>query len=773
MNLDQARQTFIVEARELLRSMEETLLSLETAPEDRDTVDALFRAMHTIKGSAGIFDFDPIVTFSHVVENVLNDMRNGKVTADHDLIALLLSCDDHIDALVDRVAEQGAAPDAELLARGDGLIDQLHVYMVPEEKPGASPEASGMPVPLRAVAHAGASKVKNDNWHISLRFGRDVLRNGMDPLSFLRYLGTLGEVVSMTALFDTMPDAAEMDPESCYLGLEMDFKSNAYKETIANVFEFLHGDCRIRILPPRSQISEYIDLINASPEDKTRLGELLVSSGALTRAELEEGLQIQRCPAGESFQTCVYKADGNCDGSRCHHDPALRCRFDAAPDETPPRQKLGEILVEEGLVQREIVVSALEKQKQNREGRQGERKFIRIQADKLDHLINLVGELVIAGASASLLAQREGNAALQEAASSVSRLVDEIRGSALQLRMVPIGETFSRFKRLVHDLSRELEKEIELVISGVETELDKTVIERIADPLTHLVRNAIDHGIESAERRLALGKPGKGTVRLNAFHDSGSIVIEVSDDGAGLSRDKILKTALERGIVNPDQELSEREIHNLVFEAGFSTAGKVTNLSGRGVGMDVVRRNVETLRGMAEIESQEGAGTTIRLRLPLTLAIIEGFLMSVGSAFYVVPLDMVVECVELDERRAPRGRHYIDLRGEVLPFLRLREQFREQGKSSRRENVVVVQYAGKKAGLVVDGLMGEFQAVIRPLGRIFSGLKGISGTTVLGSGEVALILDVPELVQLAKGGDERRATARAGAEASTPGATGT
>lgn len=760
MNLDQAKQTFVIEARELLRSMEEALLYLETASEDKDTVDALFRAVHTIKGSAGVFGFEPIVAFTHIVEGVLGGMRNGKAPIGHDLIALLLSCGDHIGALVDCVAEQGADPDAELLARGDTLLDQLHSYADPGQKLGEPGEASGIPGQHRVKASAGrGSKVRNDNWHISLRFGRDVLRNGMDPLSFLRYLGTLGEVVSLRTLFDTMSDAAQMDPESCYLGLEMDFKSRADKETIANVFEFVREDCKIRILPPHSQISEYIEMINALPEDKIRFGELLVSSSALTQEELEEGLQIQQCPAGLSFQACVYKAKGECDGKQCLHDATVQCRFQAAPEETPPRLMLGEILVEEGMVQREIVDRALEKQKQNRESKLREGKFIRIQADKLDYLINLVGELVIAGASASLLAQRAGNATLQEAMSSVSRLVDEIRGGALQLRMVPIGETFSRFKRVVHDLSRELNKEIELMISGAETELDKTVIERISDPLMHLVRNAMDHGIEPANRRAALGKPEKGTVRLNAFHDSGSIVIEVSDDGAGLNREKILKMAIERGIVSPDQELSDQEIHNLVFEAGFSTAEKVTNLSGRGVGMDVVRRNVEALRGTAEIGSRAGAGTTVKLRLPLTLAIIDGFLMGVGTASYVVPLDMVVECVELDERHTARGHNYIDLRGEVLPFLRLRDQFREAGKANRRENIVVVQYAGRKAGLVVDKLMGEYQAVIRPLGKIFSNLQGISGTTILGSGEVALILDVPALVQLAKGGEERRVAA--------------
>ena len=720
MNLEQAKQTFVIEARDLLQGMEECLLALETAPHDKDTMDALFRSVHTIKGSAGIFDFEPIVAFTHVVEGVLGELRNGKISIDEDLTALLLSCGDHIGALVDCVADRGADPDAELLAQGDAQLNRLQTYMVTLQASG-EPGADGMPARRRMKTAADAgNKVKNENWHISLRFGPNVLRNGMDPLSFLRYLGTLGEVTSVNTLFDTMPDAAAMDPESCYLGLEIEFKSDADKETIANVFEFVREDSKIRILPPHSLVSEYADLINAPPEKESRLGELLVKSGALTREELDEGLQIQQTASAAP-----------------------------QPEASAPRSLIGQILVEEGMVQREIVDGAVEKQKQNREKKLREHKFVHVQADKLDTLINLVGELVIASASASLLAQRVGDATLREAMATVSQMVGEIRGGALQLRMVPIGEVFSRFRRVARDLSHELNKEIDLVIDGAETELDKTVIERIGDPLTHLVRNAMDHGIEQADRRQAAGKPEKGTVRLNAFHDSGSIVIEVSDDGAGLDRKKVLKKALERGLVTPDQILSDQEIYNLVFEPGFSTSENVTNLSGRGVGMDVVRRNVEALRGTVEIESRESQGVTVRIRLPLTLAMIDGFLMSIGGASYVVPLDTVVECVELDGKLAARGRNYVDLRGEVLPLLRLREQFREAGQGGRRENVVVVRYAGQKAGLVVDKLLGELQTVIRPLGKVFGNLKGISGSTILGGGEVALILDVPMLVQKA------------------------
>jgi len=293
-----------------------------------------------------------------------------------------------------------------------------------------------------------------------------------------------------------------------------------------------------------------------------------------------------------------------------------------------------------------------------------------------------------------------------------------------------------------------------LQISGGETELDKSVVEKIGDPLMHLVRNALDHGIEPASVRAAAGKPVQGHVALNAYHDSGSIVIEVSDDGGGLKKERILAKAIEKGLVQPGQNLSDQEIVNLIFEPGFSTMEKVSNLSGRGVGMDVVRRNIQSLRGTVDVTTQEGRGSTFTIRLPLTLAIIDGFLVGVDKSAYIIPLDTVVECIELKDQ--PDNQHYLNLRGEVLPFVRLRDTFGIKGADPVRENVVVVQYAGQKAGIVVDQLMGEFQTVIKPLGDIFKHLRGIGGSTILGSGEVALILDVQALVQRCAAAEENR-----------------
>jgi two-component system chemotaxis sensor kinase CheA len=312
--------------------------------------------------------------------------------------------------------------------------------------------------------------------------------------------------------------------------------------------------------------------------------------------------------------------------------------------------------------------------------------------------------------------------------------------------MVPIGATFNRFTRVVRDVSKELGKDIDLVISGADTELDKTVVEKIGDPLTHLVRNSMDHGIEAADVRIARGKPARGTLKLNAYHDAGSIVIEVSDDGGGLNKDKILAKAIERGLVSDGTGLSDKDIYNLIFEPGFSTADAVSNLSGRGVGMDVVRRNIQALRGSVDLDSVPERGSTIRIRLPLTLAIIDGFMVGVGNAAYVVPLDMVVECVELQAWVDSSDGHYLNLRGEVLPYRRLREHFGIDGEAVQRENVVVVRYGERKAGLVVDKLLGEFQTVIKPLSKLFRGEKSLGGFTILGSGEVALIVDVPGLM---------------------------
>lgn len=714
MNLDEALKTFIIESRELLESMEASLLRIEQDPNDPDIINAIFRTAHTIKGSAGLFGLDFIVSFTHVAESVLDKVRSGDLHIDADLAALLLDTSDHMGALVNHAA-QGEEPSDASNQRSQELIALLNKYLgvkttVVVKKEDA--KQAGVPVEFEhKFEREGGGAVETDHWHISLRFGKDVFRNGMDPLSFIRYLATLGRIVHIVTLTDAIPSIKELDPESCHLGFEIAFKSDVDKSVIEGVFEFVRDDCLIRILPPRSKVTEYLALIRDMDGENLRLGDILVSCGTLTDAELANALQIQSGGGNEG-------------------------------------RPIGEVLVEQSMVSAPVVEAALAKQKQvkEKESKSAEVSLIRVDSEKLDQLINLVGELIIAGAGTTLIAQRAGMPELVEATATLSRMVEEVRDSALSLRMVQIGGTFTRFQRVVRDVSKDLGKDIRLEIHGAETELDKTVVEKIGDPLTHLVRNSMDHGIEPAEVRMARGKPAHGTLKLNAYHDSGNIVIEVSDDGGGLNRDKILAKAIERGLVKADQPISDKEIYNLIFEAGFSTADAVSNLSGRGVGMDVVRRNIQALRGTVDIESEVGKGSTMRIRLPLTLAIIDGFMVGVGSSAYVVPLDMVIECIELPAGKKTEG-NYLNLRGEVLPYLRLRDMFEVEGEAARRENVVVVQYAGHKAGLVVDNLLGEYQTVIKPLGKVFGGARGFGGFTIMGSGEVALILDVPRLMQ--------------------------
>ena len=682
MTLDDALQTFLAESGELLEAMEAALLAIDAGDEaDGEAINAIFRAAHTIKGSAGLFGLDHVVAFTHVAESVLDAVRRNASLLDAELVALLLACRDHIGALLATVGEAGA-PDAQLLQAGAPLVEKLQRYLAPPES-------------------------ADERWRIGLRFGEGVLRNGMDPMSFLRYLGTLGRIEQIALDSAAMPALADLDPEACYLGMELAFASSASKAEIEAVFEFVRDDCAISIVAPQQVSAAAIQRIETDLSGEQKPGEALVSAGAVTPAELASALQHQA--------VSVVPAP------------------------------IGQILIAQGAAGAPVVEAALARQGRAREGKPLESNSVRVDADKLDHLINLVGELIITTASANLIARRAQHVEFQECGSTLSALVEEVRNSALQLRMVKIGATFNRFQRVVHDVARELGKDIALQVSGEDTELDKTVVEKIADPLTHLVRNAMDHGIEAAALREQRGKPAAGTIGLHACHDSGTIVIEVSDDGGGLSRERIMAKALERGLVEPGRVLSDEEVFALVFEPGFSTAEQVTNLSGRGVGMDVVKRNITALRGSVSIASTEGVGTTVTVRLPLTLAIINGFQVGVGKSVFVIPLDMVDECVEL---RALPGHDVADLRGQVLPLIRLRSMFAVGGMAGARQSVVVVKYAGQRAGLVVDSLLGESQTVIKPLGKLFQQLDCISGSSILGSGEVALILDVPALIRV-------------------------
>lgn len=715
MNLDGALQTFFAEAEDLLNSMEAALLRLDEGDSDPETINEIFRAAHTIKGSAGLFGLDDIVAFTHTVENVLDRARDNTIVISGDLLSILLPCRDHIALLIEHALHDRAA-DADCLAKGQALLDSLQPWLGGT----ANDEPAALTAPTQNIQadyiKSLVSESERESWHISVRFGPDLLRNGMDPLSIMRFLSTLGEITHITTITDHLPEYELFDPEQLYLGFEIALSSSASQQQIEDAFMFVREDSELVIIPPRSNIEAYVDLIKSLPEDNKRLGEILVKSHAISYQELDAALVMQKQQAKSQSQVSM----------------------------------LGDILVEGEAVAPEIVSAALDKQKKINEKKSSpENRFIRVDAERLDTLINLIGELVINRQRIDLLASKMGNPTLIEAVTSMGNFTEAIRDAALTLRMVPVGDTFQKFKRVVRDTAKSLNKEIELEIEGAETELDRSMVEKLNDPLMHIVRNAMDHGIEAVAVRQARGKPAQGTIKLTACHDAGNIVIGIHDDGGGLDVEKIRKKAIANGILDESVNLSQQELFQLIFHPGLSTAEQVTNLSGRGVGMDVVKRNIEELQGGVEIESELGVGTSLNIRLPLTLAIIDGFHVVAGGIDFIVPQNTILECVDLNSLSHTHGQNCVNLRGEQVPYIRLREIFSLQGAESEREKIVVVQFGEKRAGLVVDELHGEIQTVVKPMGPIFQALKGIGGSSLLGTGAVALILDIQQLISYA------------------------
>jgi len=699
--MDENTKIFVAESEELLEDMEQALLSLENAPNDSDLINRIFRAAHTIKGSAGLFGFDNIISFTHVVENLLDDIRNCLVPVSNELISLLMKCKDLILLMINDLGDEDEIEYPEK----EELLLLLKAFSA----------SSNSPEPTLIDSGQAQDELKNElgHFHISIRLGKDTFREGFNPAIMFEQLKELGEIENVIHVTDAIPQLTDLDAEDCHLGWELTLNTLKIKQEIADVLEFMDGAC-IKILPPKSHIDDFIALINELPEPDIALGQILLDIGALTEGELQQVLNSQKENGGLT----------------------------------------GDILVEQGMAQPKVINKAIQVQKNKRKLKQSESEFIRVAADKLDKLVTLVGELVIGSAKVSLLAQSRKDVELEESVEEMTMALEDMRETALSLRMTPVASTFNRFHRVVRDISSELGKKIRLKIVGGETELDKTVVDKIGDPLTHLIRNSMDHGLEFPSERLKANKAEEGIITLSAYHETGSIVIEVKDDGKGLDAEKILSIAKDKGLVSPNQTMSRADIYKLIFEPGFSTAKSVNNLSGRGVGMDVVRRNIEALRGTVSVFSEQGQGSRILIRLPLTLAIIDGFHVKVGDESFIVPLDAMVECISLTEQQkidATRN-DYIKLREEVLPLINLSKMWLSSSEyldiaNTSVVNLVVVQFENKKVGLLVDSLHGEVQAVIKPLGKVFTGLSGFAGFSLLGSGQVAMIMDVANVIK--------------------------
>lgn len=693
-DLNKFASIYAQEAEELLCEIEETVLVIEESPDDAEAVNRLFRAFHTIKGSGAMFGFNNVAEFTHHVETALDRVRAGALKISKELIDLILKSKDHIHSII-AYSQTGRPADPE---KGDSIIKGLTRLLQGDKRPAADPPQKEIP-----FEEEGAREKPETIYRIRFTPDREIFASGADPSLLLEELNGLGECKIIPMLKD-IPTLYELDPEKCYLAWDIILTTCRDTNAIKDIFIFVEDKCRI-IIDAICKCDE-----NCDAAATKKLGEILVERNDVSLHELNEALRKQK--------------------------------------------RIGELLVESRLVDKQTVESALSEQQhinniRERHHEEGRTLSIRVSAEKLDMLMDLVGELVTTQARLSQFSMNQENQELVSIAEEVERLTSELRDNAMSIRMMPVGTTFNNFKRLVRDLSAELGKEIELKIEGAETELDKTVIERLGDPLMHLIRNSIDHGIETPEKRVEAGKPGKGTILLKAEHKGAYVVITVKDDGEGLKVEAIKEKAMEKGLISKDDDITEKEVFDLIFAPGFSTAGTVSNVSGRGVGMDVVKKTVDALRGTITIKSEKSSGSSIMIKLPLTLAIVEGLLVKVGDNQFVLPLSAVEECVELSraDTHKNNGRNIANIRGEIVPYIRLRSEFEIQGEPPALEQIVVTSLNGSRVGFVVDKVIGEHQTVIKNLGKLFRDINGVSGASILGDGRVALIIDVRKLVE--------------------------
>jgi two-component system chemotaxis sensor kinase CheA len=677
------RQAFKEEALELLGELETSLLELEEDPKNDEVINRVFRAMHTIKGSGAMFGFEDIASFTHEVETVFDLARNGQISVSKELLDLTLLARDHILSMLDG-EEHGIGTRAREVIVGLKALTPVQAQ--------AEPDSSSMQAPPTCATSSDMG-----TWRIRFAPPKNLFLSGTNPAALLEELCEMGEhhVIMHTK---EIPELSLLDPEQCLVWWDVILTTVRSEDEIRDVFIFVEEDSELTIQMVGS--CQSID-----DESYKLIGQILVEKNDITKDALE------------------------------------RILLDRKP--------IGQLLSEAGLVSPSQVEAALVEQQEVKRLRQTasadtQTSSIRVPAHKLDFLVDLVGELVTAQARLTQFASEQNDARLQAISEEIERLSDELRDNTLGIRMLPIGSTFSRFKRLVRDLSQELGKRIILETQGEDTELDKTVIERLTDPLVHLLRNSIDHGIESPEVRAARGKNPEGRIELSAEHSGGEVLIRIVDDGAGIDPERIRAKAVEKGLIAHDTLISDKDTLMLIFAPGFSTAEKITSVSGRGVGMDVVKRNIDALRGRVSLESVPGGGTTVSVRIPLTLAIIDGLQVQVGDSFFIMPLSAVEECVELIRKEKDRAA-FINLRGQMVPYVSLRSSFDIPGQTPDIEQVVVCNSQGSRVGIVVDRVIGEHQTVIKSLGKVYQDVLGISGATIKGDGSMALILDIPAL----------------------------
>lgn len=697
--MDQSKllATFIAEATELIEDLEVDIVALEDSGGDDELINRIFRAAHTIKGSAGVVGLTALSDFTHTIEGVLDLVRNHELPVTSELVSILLKTVDLLGAMVKAASE------------GSVEVDEREVKFVSEMLGKFLPDSSDQLIQqeVKKPDHRADEEGKYSYLEIDMKLSENLFETGTDPLMIFRELADLGEIVDIEVNKGLLPDFHALDVYKLYLTWHLILKTKEPFSRVENTFIFVQDDSEISIEDVTQHFKDGVDLRVAD----MKLGEILSGKGLVSKDDVAQALAKQ--------------------------------------------EKIGELLVKTGKVTKEDVQEVLEKQLKSREVQKA--TTIRVDTDKLDKLVNLVGELVIAVARVEQqqcsqldISRRSGQGSME----SLQRICRDLQEQVMRVRMVPVEGLFSRFHRVVRDLSNDEGKKVRLELRGLDTELDKNVIEQLSDPLKHLVRNAVDHGIELPEERVKVGKLEEAVIGLSAYQQEGNIFIEVSDDGHGINRKAVLAKAVEKGLAKESDELSDQEIYQLMFLPGFSTARKVTEVSGRGVGLDVVKQNISDLHGSVDIISSVGKGTVFRIKLPLTLAIIDGMTVKVGEEIITIPLLSIVESIRPNKNsvKTVEGRgEVVDARGEYLPLVRLHEVFDiETGRTDPSEAlVVIVESAERRFGVLVDDVLGEQQAVIKSLEKNFRQVDGTAGATILGDGTVSLILDIHGLERLA------------------------
>jgi len=682
MSIDMAQfhQVFFEESFEGLDAMESGLLNLDMGDVDSETINTIFRAAHSIKGGSGTFGFTAVAGFTHVMETLLDEMRDGRRQVTQTAVDVLLGSVDCLREMLTAIQDEDEIDEASVAEHKKALEIELNGNS--STLPVQSAESSAV-----VQEETKESEIAVQGWKIVFCPHTDLLKTGNDPVRLFRELKELGEL-DIIVDFQGVPTFYDLDPEECHLSWTLLIKGDVAESDVADIFDWVEDECDLSIQP----LLKEVDIMTAT-------GDL---EPLATSASTEADSPIEAVPASA---------------------PAVSKKTSVKKEQ--PKTKAS--------------------------------SSIRVDTGKIDTLINMVGELVITQSMLSLVGEHfsiNSVEQLKKGLVQLERHTRELQESVMNIRMLPISFVFSRFPRLAHDLSSKLNKKIELKLVGEHTEVDKTVVELISDPLVHLVRNSLDHGIEMPADRLAAGKPETGTVTLEAYHRGGNIVIEVRDDGKGLDKEMLRRKAIEKGLIDEDTVLTEKQTYELIFMAGFSTAEKLTDVSGRGVGMDVVRRNIQSLGGSIEIMSELGVGSTIAIHLPLTLAILDGQSIAVGNETFIVPLASIIESINITDgmvnRVAGKGETF-RLRDEYLPIVRMHEIFNVT--SAKAINLtegllVVVEGQGIRCGLFVDDLLGQQQVVIKSLEANYRRVEGVSSATILGDGSVALILDIPGLVRL-------------------------